>query len=49
MVECVLIGSDHFVGHLGYSRRTKPVFELEREFDGSKPYMKYERNRIKND
>ena len=30
-------------------RRTKPVVELEREFDGSKPYMKFERNPIQND
>ena len=28
---------------------TKPVFELEREVDGSNPYIKFGRNRIKND
>ena len=30
-------------------RQTKPVFELEREFNGSHPYMKFGRNPIKND
>ena len=28
---------------------TKPVFELEREIDGSNPYTKFGRNLIKND
>ena len=27
----------------------KPVFKLEREFDGNNPYMKCGRNQIKND
>ena len=31
------------------ARQTKPVFKLEREFDGSNPKMKFERNLIKND
>ena len=30
-------------------RRLKPIFKLEPEFDGSNPYMKFERNLIKND
>ena len=29
--------------------QTKPVFELEREFDGSNPYMEFGSNPIKND
>ena len=29
--------------------RTKPVFELEREVDGSNPYMQFERNPTKKD
>ena len=30
-------------------QRTKPVFKLKREFDGSHPYyMKYGRNLVKN-
>ena len=29
--------------------RTKPVFELEREVDGSNPYINFVRNPIKND
>ena len=28
-------------------RLTKSVFELEREFDGNNPYMKFGRNPIK--
>ena len=27
--------------------RTKPIFKLEREFDGSYPYLKFGRNPIK--
>ena len=30
-------------------RRTKPVFKLEREVDGSNQYMKFGRNQIEND
>ena len=50
-VDCPqkLIGGAHFVGHLGYRMSTKPVFELEREVDGSNPHMKFGRNPIKND
>ena len=44
-----LIGGGHFVGHLVIVRLTKFVFELEQEFDGSNPYMKFGRNTIKND
>ena len=29
--------------------QTKPIFELEREVDGSNPYMKFGRNLIQND
>ena len=29
--------------------RQQPIFELERVFDGSYPYMKFGRNQIKND
>ena len=28
-------------------RQTKSIFELEQEFDGSNPYMKFGRNQIK--
>ena len=45
--ERKMISGGHFVGHLGYSLSDKPQFELEPEFDGSKPYMKFGRNLIK--
>ena len=34
-------------GHLVIARRTKPVFELEQEFDGHNPHMKFGRNLTK--
>ena len=34
---------------LGIGCPTKPVFQLEREVDGSNPYMKFGRDLIKND
>ena len=43
----ILIGGCHFVGHLGYRMSDIPVFELEREVDGSNPYMEFGGNLIK--
>ena len=42
----VVVG--HFYGLRAYrSTEKKTVFKLEREFDGSNPYMKFGRNPIK--
>ena len=48
--KCKLKGGCHFVGHLdNRSSEKKNISDLEPEFDGSNPYMKFGRNLIKND
>ena len=37
----------HFGGHLG--KRTKPIFQLGREFDKSNPYKNFGSNWVIND
>ena len=47
--ECELVGSGHFLAILAIVGPTKLIFKLERECDGSNPYMKIGRNPKKND
>ena len=50
LIKMTLKGGSHFYGILAYrSTERKNVFNLEREFDESNPYMKFGRNLIKND
>ena len=41
MTTAEQIGGGHFVSHFGFVSRIKPVLELEPEFGGSNPYMKF--------